>query len=290
LEENSIIHIRGEVYSFFVRNAIKRLKIKNIKIISDIRGANPEEIKVYLKQVYNPIKYWIKLSNSYRALTKMAESSDHISCVSTKLKEYVLSLTDFQGPISVNHCIASRSFFFDALKRREYREILGLNPEDIVCIFMTGGNGPYQNTSIAVSGLLNKGIKVLNLSRMIIPGAINKYVSFDEIPGYLCAADVGIIWRNNDIVNNVASPVKFSEYVCCGLPVIANMGVQMINDYISLTGFGLSISGFDEIDSYNIQILLDMDRNKISEFGINNYSSTRIIMNYFQIYESLLKN
>jgi len=47
-------------------------------------------------------------------------------------------------------------------------------------------------------------------------------VPYEEVTKYLNAVDFAVVWRDNNIVNKVASPVKFSEYVCTGLPVIAN--------------------------------------------------------------------
>ena len=64
------------------------------------------------------------------------------------------------------------------------------------------------------------------------------------MPKYLNAADAAIIWRDKSIVNKVASPVKFSEYVCCGLPVIANKTVDMINNYILKNDCGLLTDRF----------------------------------------------
>ena len=51
------------------------------------------------------------------------------------------------------------------------------------------------------------------------------------IPSLLCASDVGILLRENNLVNNVASPGKFAEYLMCGLPVIMGSG---IGDYSEL--------------------------------------------------------
>ena len=56
---------------------------------------------------------------------------------------------------------------------------------------------------------MNKSKKELHHKNVI-----NKFVDYYEIPNYLNAADIAVIWRENSIVNKVASPVKFSEYIC----------------------------------------------------------------------------
>jgi glycosyltransferase involved in cell wall biosynthesis len=53
------------------------------------------------------------------------------------------------------------------------------------------------------------------------PGRITyKKVSPQEVPAYLSAADYGLLIREQSVTNQVASPVKFAEYLACGLKVI----------------------------------------------------------------------
>jgi hypothetical protein len=285
----TVIHLRGETYLAFVRNAIRYFDYKDIKILTDIRGANAEEIELYLKGIYHPLKYKAKLLNAQRLIKECSKYSDYISCVSDSLKSYVVEKAGVKSDrISVNHCLASREFSFSSAKRMEFREKLKINAGELVCVFVTGGNGYYQNTLEIVSAFLKLGVKVLNLSRQNIEGAINLFVPFDEVPGYLCAADIGIVWRNDDIVNNVASPVKFSEYTCCGLPVIANRGVHLINTYIEETGFGTLVNSFEEISLAEINELVSLDRMKISERARNQFSAPVIVKGYQSIYNKLI--
>jgi hypothetical protein len=57
-------------------------------------------------------------------------------------------------------------------------------------------------------------------------------VPHEEVAGYLAAADVGLLLREPCAVNEVASPVKFGEYLASGTPVILSEG---IGDYSNLT-------------------------------------------------------
>jgi hypothetical protein len=57
-------------------------------------------------------------------------------------------------------------------------------------------------------------------------------VPHDEVASYLTAADVGLLLREKSPVNEVASPVKFGEYLASGTPVIMSDG---IGDYSALT-------------------------------------------------------
>lgn len=45
-------------------------------------------------------------------------------------------------------------------------------------------------------------------------------VANEKIPELLNAADFGMLLMEDGVQNKVRAPIKFSEYMCCGLPVI----------------------------------------------------------------------
>ena len=130
---------------------------------------------------------------------------------------------------------------------------------------------------------------MLNLSKKKITfkNIINKFVSYSEVPFYLNAADVAIIWRDKSIVNKVASPVKFSEYVCCGLPVIANESVDMIKEYIVKNSSGLVLDNLNDIKIDAMIQLKQKDRKAIAEAGLSSFGIDKIIKKYTQIYSAI---
>jgi len=50
-----------------------------------------------------------------------------------------------------------------------------------------------------------------------------------EVNSYLNAADIGVMLRDNCLINKVASPVKFAEYSMSGLMVISNDAVDQVS-------------------------------------------------------------
>jgi glycosyltransferase involved in cell wall biosynthesis len=56
-------------------------------------------------------------------------------------------------------------------------------------------------------------------------------VSSEDVPRYLGAADLGLLLREDNPVNAVASPVKFAEYLACGVPVLVT---SFVGDYSAL--------------------------------------------------------
>ncbi|MGA1864926.1 MAG: glycosyltransferase, partial [bacterium] len=58
---------------------------------------------------------------------------------------------------------------------------------------------------------------------------------------YLSSADCGFLIRKSDIINRVACPLKFSEYLMCGLPVIIGPKVGDFSKIIQKEGIGAVI-------------------------------------------------
>ena len=64
------------------------------------------------------------------------------------------------------------------------------------------------------------------------PGSVmNNYVSHDSVKNYLLGCDYGFLIREETKTNNVASPVKFGEYLICGLKILIS---NNIGDYSKL--------------------------------------------------------
>jgi len=70
------------------------------------------------------------------------------------------------------------------------------------------------------------------------PGVILRAVPHKEIQDYLAVADLGLLLRERNSVNRVASPVKFAEYLVCGLPVLISPGVGDFTDLVGAEQVG----------------------------------------------------
>lgn len=292
LSDNTIIHIRGEFFALAVRKAVNSLKLQNVKVLSDVRGASYEETVLYKKPKFVLTK--LKLYQQRKNILKLPKSSDYVSCVSERLKTYVIEGSGFdQHNIFINHCIAGNQFKYFPEIRSEYRKKLNVNPSEILFLFMTGGNSNWQNTDRIINSIAEKGYKILNLSRITFEHAnvINLFVDYSEVYKYLNACDISIVWRNDDMVNNVACPIKFGEYICTGLPVVANNGVHLINEYIRSTGYGEIINDFADVDSKRIEALAAIDRNEISTNARAIFSLEIVAKGYLNTYEAIfMKN
>lgn len=282
-----IIHTRGELVAFHLIKIFQFTGWK-LRLLTDIRGIN-EEIKEFGSQKwpFGLLKIW-----NYQRSLKIVKTNYFTSVVSSSLKEYLLEKYGFDShTISVNPCLATEKFIFNETARDKLRKKMRLSNNDILIVFSSGGDAPWQNNEV-IKELADHDIKILNLSRKQIneENVINAFVSFEEMPKYLSAADIGFIWRNPSVVNRVASPVKFSEYVCCGLPILTNYNVNLIADYVRWNeGSGLCIDGLSKINLIELQHLKSQNRFKLASIGIAGFGIEEIANKYQQLYKSVME-
>jgi hypothetical protein len=280
----SIFHIRGEGIAYHAMKGILAATDSLERVIVDVRGASREEVLLFQKT--NPILKPLKRSNINGSL-KYLDCFKKISVVSPALKSYMLGNTSVKNScISVIPCLASVDFVYSEADRVKFREQLGLTPDEHLFVFTSAGTAGWQSSGI-LPGIANKGWKVLNLSPNIIdhPNVINKFIPYRDVPGYLSAADIAVIFRDASIVNKVASPVKFSEYTCSGLPVISNGNVDFVTDYIRETGFGATLGSVSEIEPELIDKLIHLPRAAISAEGTKRTGIESVAKRYFDIYQ-----
>jgi glycosyltransferase involved in cell wall biosynthesis len=72
----------------------------------------------------------------------------------------------------------------------------------------------------------------------------------DEVPALLRTARAGLSFRRPGRAQRAASPVKVSEYLACGLPVVSSAGVGDLDELLPRTRTGLVVPGFsaEELD------------------------------------------
>lgn len=69
-------------------------------------------------------------------------------------------------------------------------------------------------------------------------GVMIRSVPHTDIQHYLALADLGLLLRDRSPVNRVASPVKFAEYLACGVPVLVSPGVGDCSAIVEREGVG----------------------------------------------------
>ena len=283
LNENTFFHIRGELLASQALKPLNTISANLNQVVVDIRGAASEELSIYFKG--SPLKKGLKQIN-FNLAFKRLNSYKKLSVVSATLKDYLLRKTSqIPDNIEVVHCLAAESFNFNEEKRAVTREQLGLKPTDRLLVFSSGGAAGWQSMN-SLNELVSEKWTILNLSKNVVQekGIISKFGPYQDVPNYLNAADAAIIFRDKNIVNEVACPVKFCEYVCSGLPVISNDGVQLIVDFQRNTKTGLVIDHPQNLHSLNIEDIFQGNRNQLAKEAKALFGEEKIAKDYLKLY------
>lgn len=214
-------------------------------VIFDARGAYKAELNEY-----NVVNDEILKSQIANIEQDVLRRCDRILAVSHALVNYWKTEYSF---VSEKHvvipCTISNDFIFDFPKQQEIsvlKKEIGFSESDIVFVY-SGSAAGWQSFSL-IENLLtpimekNKNVKLLWLTSDFNESSnfVIKYKSRiktnwlrpSDVRKYLLAADYGILYRENSITNSVASPVKFAEYLSCGLKIVINNNLGDFSDFV----------------------------------------------------------
>lgn len=211
---------------------------KNYKVVYDGRGAIKEEFKEY------GVGGSFSIS-SISALEKKAVTNSFFRlAVSEKLVEYWEEQFNYKKK---SHLVIPCTLPLNILLRSNSinRGKLNFKNDDVVVVF-SGGSGIWQSYELIIDAfekllIINEKVKLLLLCKenhftkefikKYNDKVICKWVNYNDVFSYLSLADYGFIVRDDSITNYVSSPVKFAEYLHCGLKVLISPN---IGDYSKL--------------------------------------------------------
>jgi glycosyltransferase involved in cell wall biosynthesis len=115
------------------------------------------------------------------------------------------------------------------------------------------------------------------------PGCIVARVAPHDVPLHLAASDVGLAYRSDSFSMQGVAPVKLSEYLLCGLPVV---GTSAIGETSDLVRHGLFLDEGRGIEDSARWLLEDVlpQRERYRELararGVQNFSLRRTLQDY----------
>lgn len=263
LSKIDIVYLRN-LYDFFPIYFTKLFYTRNkFKILYNFRGFASYE-SYYGKK--NILKFLLFLSLEFI----IYRLSDYVSVVSMEFKQELQRHFGKKKNVSIIPCCVEDVF----LKVKRNDNIIKFvfcgstfkwqKFEEVINLF-NKINASYANSQLTLftkdtfkvkdylEKIPNKNIKV-------------EYLTRKELLHELRHHDFGMLLRDNVKLNNVASPIKFAEYLSCGLVPILSPG---IGDYSSL------------IDSAKIGILtdsnFDINMSAINDFLLNDDVAIRIL-------------
>lgn len=296
----SILHCRS-LFPGIIALFVKMIYNNEIKIIYDNRGVYIDE------EIYKG--HW-KSNGSKEIITRKLEKLLLKNCtaqvvVSDFFKSYIvnkniLNITD----------IESKTFVITNGTKINERQILQKDKNSIVGVFL-GSAAKWQNLD-GVVALMKISQRLPNFLRYkIISYNIEAYekvieqsgldrsrieiknLESHEIQKSIETCSFGILIREDNLINNVATPLKFAEYLSAGLPILISKGIGDTEEIIKKYNVGVVVENelYEEGLIDLIELLKNDDIHKRcmdvakTEFNIDNSFEK-----YKMIYKKIVNN
>ncbi len=185
--------------------------------------------------------------------------SDRVGCVSEAYKTHLIQKHHLDTTYMevLPNGADSTIFCFDENQRNNTRERLRLQGKFVFVysgamyawqmfptmlhIFQTIKTFEKEAHFLILTPFKKKAMEHINEARLSKTDYTLLSADHSEVAAYLAAADMGFLIREPHLLNKVASPVKFSEYVLCGLPVMMTEGIGDYSDFMKANNFGVVI-------------------------------------------------
>jgi len=233
--EKIIIHTRGQIGGIVgikVKRELNKLPYVTPYLIVDFRGDVIDEVKTYYPK---PINRYV--GNMVAKFEKIVvDNADLLLTISFTFKEILETRYSKSLKIKVLYpptTVMDISTLWES--REKMRRAIGI--EQYFVITYLGTVTKWQNLDkifkimenllkkkefffILLTPELDAAQKLLNKYRLNIRKVLLKTVDPSKIYKYISASDLGILYRDNRLLNKVSFPVKVAEYVSNGCPVI----------------------------------------------------------------------
>jgi glycosyltransferase involved in cell wall biosynthesis len=302
-----IIHAQG-LYSAFIAIIFKFFISRQIKVVFDVHGLVPQEY-VWLKKG----RKWGVAFICLKIIERLcASKNDYLICASESLKRYFKKIYKVKRKIDV---IPNISLFptrdLNELNRVKADLKKQFNLEDSVVLLHIGSFLQWTDTEKTVEIFTKlreffprvfllivtyekqeKISSFLIKNKIVASEFLVTHVPHDEIPQYAPIGDLGLVIRDNSLINQVAFPTKFSEYLACGVPVLCSSSIKDIAHDVKKHGLGYVLTD-NELNADNLKNLINkyelekMRKNCITYFG---QQLVRVKMRLQRIYTELTPN
>jgi glycosyltransferase involved in cell wall biosynthesis len=252
-----ILHCRN---AWATRIALDARPVANgYPVVYSCRGALEEEYLNYWSKGRDGCKLSAMIADAERlrvAEIRAARESDAVVCVSDRMKNHLCRKSGIEpSKVTVAPCCIDMSEYDRARVKREHiRAELGFGDKFVVTY--CGSMAPWQMpermaqvfrriTQLMVSAHFfaittrPQALQSVFSENGVGPDeATFLRVPHTQVPAYLAAGDLGLLVREENIVNRVASPTKFAEYLAAGTPVAISEGIGDYSDLVRTEGIG----------------------------------------------------
>lgn len=247
--EQVAVICRGDLAAYVAARAFKR--VMGARILFDNRGLPQEE------SMMSHGDQWIHRRNRAAkafAMNYAKEHCDAYNFVTTALREYDIEKYGYRRelPYTIIPTLFKNEIVDDEGLTRVRREE-GYREGDYVVTYI-GSTAAWQSTE-GLREIIQRIYRKIPSARFFIltngtvpglrqlPEEIQKKIVTKKVPHcdvkyYLGMSDVGIVIRDNNIVNRVAAPTKIAEYVTSGVQLLYSGSIGILSDLNSLGSNG----------------------------------------------------
>ena len=271
--------------------SIVMARMLRIPSVVDLHGVEVDE---YLEKYPNWRKHRLR-TRFWRSVEGFVlRNADSIVCVSSVHREEIRNRLGSDRRTYIVPCFANESAFDPGrFSKEDVRSTLGISPSEVVFaysglvpvrydefnpIFFFSHLGDASGKRLLVLAAFSETNKETadQVPESMRDRVIVVSVPRHKVPEYLSACDVGILLRKDSIVNHVASPTKFAEYLLCGLPVVITENLGDASGMVKKDGVGIVVSEThpsDPLPEENIRALLsEKTRTRARAAGLANLS------------------
>lgn len=292
LDAELTFHCRGPKATILALDAVRGRDMS--RVIYDCRGFVGDEyayVRGYNSMHAAPESVSARAFAIHRLELDAAARCNAMICVSHAMKEKVVADWAIEASkVAVVPCCTDVSGVANAFFMRDrVRTQLQLDDKFVVayCGSLESWQMPRESMSLfsAISRICKTAhlLAITTNPRGMVRLADDAGISADkrtilsvpqsEVPGLLAAGDCGLLLREASIVNLVASPVKFAEYLAVGLPVVITEGIGDYSELVKSEGIGVVLppvnrGGNMSIGREQIEKLTSLDRNKIRSIAL----------------------
>jgi hypothetical protein len=271
---------RGSMATYFVL----RSKSKNQKVIYDGRGAVKAEIEEFGYFTGSMAKQVIEMERQ-SVLNSHFRISISNKLVSYWQTEYGYRLNNHQ----VIPCLAATQTSVQPINNSFFNTV-----EPILAY--SGSTSPWQsfdlllekienwleNTKGRVLLLTKSTQQVIDLQAKYPNKVLRLFVPENEVANYLTSCDYGLLIRHDKITNQVSSPVKFAEYLACGLKVIISEDLGDYSVMVHEHNLGIVLREDERIPK-DLKRVTEPEKTKIKNFQSHNLSKEAFVESYKKI-------
>ncbi|MBI4820036.1 MAG: glycosyltransferase [Deltaproteobacteria bacterium] len=246
VDQPFILHCRGRSMTLIAAQALTQLP--HGRLIFDCRG---------LGHVEGSGRGNSESTGLAKLDREAVRRADVVLCVSDTMKR-VLEPVAAGKAVVVSPCVVDTAHFAAQMRHRDrIREELGLTRRFVVvyCGSLTPWQLPEHSARVfkiirqvdrtahflAVTTQPDTMRRRLHQAGLSDQSMTVVSVPHEEVGNYLAAGDVGLLLRESRFFNEVASPVKFAEYLAAGMPVILTEGIGDYSEMVSREDLGLVI-------------------------------------------------